>query len=251
MTEPSALDTVRHCSPLFLAAGGAFMLHPEVLGPCRDHGYPNGFVYYVRGRGGVLGEVDADIVSSAFGFFNPTVVRGMWEAGIGVEPARDAARRYGRAAADWGAKRLDGVAGLDRFAELARRVVDAADLVGMTLFAGWRAEPETDDPAGRAYVLTHVLREWRGSAHVVATAASGLSASESILADPKGGAATAKLFGWGEDLPAVDDSVQARRRAAEELTDQLLVPAYSTLTGPERAEFCALADALGAAISGS
>ncbi len=40
--------------------GGRWMLDREVLGPSRLFGYPNRYAYYLAGRGGVLGEVDAD-----------------------------------------------------------------------------------------------------------------------------------------------------------------------------------------------
>ena len=49
----SAIDTVRAVSGPIGAFGGAFMLHPDTLSSCKDFGYPNGFAYYVAGRGGV------------------------------------------------------------------------------------------------------------------------------------------------------------------------------------------------------
>ena len=45
------------------------MLHPDTLTPGKAAGYPGGFAYYVVGRGGVLGDVDASVVVSAFAFF--------------------------------------------------------------------------------------------------------------------------------------------------------------------------------------
>ena len=65
------MDSVRALTEPVGSLGGMWLLHPEVLGPCREAGYPNGYAYYVTGRGGVLGDVDADVISSAFGFFEP------------------------------------------------------------------------------------------------------------------------------------------------------------------------------------
>ena len=57
------------------------MLHPDTLKIGSEAGYPNGFAWYVAGRGGVLGDVDADVIVSAFAYFNPKIVRKMWLAG--------------------------------------------------------------------------------------------------------------------------------------------------------------------------
>ena len=151
-------------------------------------------------------------------------------------------------AATWGRTRLAGVDGLDRFVEVAEKLVDGARSAGLSLFAGWRAEPRPDDTAGRAYLLTHVLREWRGSAHICATVGAGLSALESILAKPSGGAEQAPLFGWPAPHEDVTDEVSTRRLAAEAHTDQLLVADYDRLTGAERADLLAGAESIVAAI---
>jgi hypothetical protein len=177
------------------------MLHPETLAAGTEAGYANGFAWYTAGRGGVLGDVDADVVISSFAYFEPGLVRKMWEAGTAVEGARAAGRRYAKACADWGAKRLSGVAGMDRLAQLADKVIDKASVEGLTLFAGWRAEERPSDPAAHAYFDIHLLRELRGCVHIIATTAQGLSALESILTDANGGAGRAKMFGWAEPFP--------------------------------------------------
>ena len=107
-TKPSVIDSVRALTEPIGDVGGMWMLHPEVLGPCRDAGYPNGYAYYIAARGGVLGDVDADVVTSAFGFFEPALVRKMWESGIAVEGARAAGARYAAACAQFGRTRLQG-----------------------------------------------------------------------------------------------------------------------------------------------
>ncbi len=218
--------------------GGRWMLHPETLGPCKAAGYPNGFAYYVAGRGGVLGDVDADVIVSAFAFFEPGLVRTMWESGIAVEGARAAGVRYREACAAFGRSRLAGFDGAGRLAELASNVVSAVDSSGLALFAGWRAEPTPDDDAGRAYQLLHVLRELRGSQHIIGVVSCGLAPRDAIIAGP-GGGEQAKRFGWAEPFDAAAVTV-ALRAKAEAVTDELSAAAFAHLDGNDRAELVSL-----------
>ncbi len=208
--------------------GGRWMLHPEVLGPCRDVGYPNGYAYYVAGRGGVLGDVDADVIAAAFGFFEPTLVRKMWDVGAAVEGAAAAAARYGAACAQFGRMRLAGFDGADRVCELAARVAAVGDITGLALFAGWRNQPLPEDAAGRAYFLTHILRELRGAAHLIAVVATGLGPRAAVFAS--GGADSANQFGWSGPY---DDLSGVTKQEAEELTDEILTRLYSTVLSAE------------------
>jgi len=224
--------------------GGRWMLHPEVLGSCREVGYPNGYAYYVVGRGGVLGDVDADVVTSAFGFFHPALVRTMWERGVAVEGARASAARYGQACAQFGRTRIAGFDGAARLAELAGAVAAGADPAGLSLFAGWRAEPWPDDVEGRVAFLLHMLREFRGSVHVLAVVAAGLHPRDAVLAH--GGADHGKQFGWPEPFAQVGPELPA---AAEALTDTILVQRYAEILGADEcAELVELVQALRAHI---
>lgn len=236
MTELSALDAARALAAPVNVLGGKWMLDADVLGAGTSNGYPNGFAYYVAGRGGVLGDVDADVVTAAFGYFAPSAIRALWTTGIAVEGARAAAVRYGAGCTSWGRQRLEGFDGAERLADLAGRLVDSVDPAGLSLFAGWRAEARPDDAPGRAYLLLHVLRELRGSVHIVATTASGLSPLESILTNEAGGAAMAGMFGWSEPFSDVS-SLAGRRHDAEALTDTLMARHLEAgLTGTERAD---------------
>lgn len=216
--------------------GGYWMLHREVLGSCRDVGYPHGYAYYVAGRGGVLGDVDSDVVASAFGFFEPSIVRKMWEIGRAVEGASAAAARYGAACAEFGRTRLQGFDDVSRFAELAGKVTGGADVAGLALFAGWRAQQLPGDIEGRAYFLLHLMRELRGSAHVLAIVAAGLSPRAAVFAS--GGAAQAQQFGWPEPY---DDVATADKGRAEKLTDAIVTRLYAnSITAKEAAELAEL-----------
>jgi hypothetical protein len=224
--------------------GGRFMLHPDTMALGASLGF-DGFAFYAAGRGGVLGDVDADVVVAGFGFFEPNIVRTLWESGTAVLPAREAAHRYADACAAWGRAHLASADGLDRFVELAERLVAAVDPTGLPVFAGWRAEPRADDAPGRAAQLLHVLREWRGSCHVVAVLAAGLSPLEAILT--KDGADQARMFGWPEPY-AIEDAKAELRAEAEALTTNLQVPALeAALTADERGELVAVVGRLRAA----
>lgn len=245
MPELSAAETDRATSKAIHDMGSVWMLHKETMARGREDGYENAFGFYFAGRGGVLGDVDAEVVYAALGWFAPSVVRAMWEAGVAVHGARDAAVRYFAACAAWGRDHLAGVEGLDRFGDLAERVVSAADASGRSLFAGWKVEPRVTDAPGRAMQLVHVMREWRGSNHLVGTTAAGLSPLEAILAED--GEGQAKLFGWPEPFPAVTADLKRRRQEAEDITNRLCAPAFEVLSPAERAEFVDLVSALSSA----
>jgi hypothetical protein len=72
-----------------------------------------------------------------------------------------------------------------------------------------------------------VLREFRGSAHLLAVVASGLSPKMAhFLQRPD----FMGMFGWPDgDVPEVGDEHRSRLQQAEDLTDELVLPAYSVL----------------------
>ena len=226
------------------ATGGAFMLHPEVLGAGKEAGY-GGFAYYVVGRGGVLGDVDPRVVASAFGFFSPGLVAKLWNDGVKVEGARAGANRYAAACAEFGRRRLGGFAGASRLAELVDRITSNADNSGLALFAGWQAQPLPDDAPGRCYQLLHVLRELRGSVHIVAVVAEGLTPLEAVIANPSnsspenGSSAQAERFGWTGPFPDAD-ALRAQFERAESLTDEIMGRFVSVLNAAEQTELVRL-----------
>lgn len=223
------------------------MLHRDTMARAGENGYDNPFAFYFAGRGGVLGDVHAEVAYSAFGWFERTIVSSMWEAGVAVHGAREAAVRYASACAAWGRDHLAGVGNLERFADLGEKVVAAAETSGRPLFAGWKVEPRVDDGPGHAAQLVHVMREWRGANHLVATTALGLTPLEAILcADGEG---QAKFFGWSGPFPTMTGELKKRRQEAESLTDQLCSPAYEALSGAERAELVDLVTALSSVTS--
>lgn len=228
MNEREAIAAV---APPIYTLGSAFMFHPDTLAKGKELGL-DGFRFYVLGRGGVLGDCEADVVHSAFGYFHPGLIAKMWNTGREHVAPRDAARAYLACNHDLGRTTLTGAAGLDSFVDAASAVVAAAHAEALALFAGFRAEPVPDDAPAAALHQVTVLRELRGSAHLVALAACGLP---SHIAHAIRRPDDVANFGWAADPPVVTDDHRARWEDAEALTTSMLEPAFSTLTDPQRA----------------
>ncbi|MFF2083497.1 hypothetical protein ACFVVM_06955 [Nocardia sp. NPDC058176] len=224
-----------------LELGGAFMLSREVRQFGADIGVPGFHGTYTRGRGGVLGEVDADVIVAAFGFFEPECVRTAWES-VPL-PADKAAEAYLNACREFGRRKLAAFEEADRLAELLGRVVAAASPVGVPLFAGWRAMPVAEDGRAAVAQLTHVLRELRGGLHLLAVTAQGLTPLQAVLiagSPVSDGPTHARLLGWNEPFEPTTDDQRARWTAAEAVTEALIAPSFEVLDADESAELVTL-----------
>ena len=245
MTPEELVDEV---CPKVRDLGWAFYFVPETLARGEALGL-DGFRFYFLGRGGVLGDVEPSVVVSSFGYFNPALVADMWTSGSKIVAPRDAGRAYVQCAADHGRARLGAIDGLDAFCAAADAVVEAADPVGLALYAAAAAEPFADDPPARAMQLVALLREFRGSAHLIAVRAVGLDALTAHAVNRPGDLA---MFGWDDAaVPEITDDHRARWAEAERLTDQMAVAAYSTLDPAGRQAFVAGIDAIEAALTDS
>src|SRR5262245_7634229 len=121
-----------------LASG--FMLDPKTYAAGSERGFA-GLDFYFAGRGGVLGDVDADVVSAAMVFFQPDHVRTQWEGGAGVLARGEASAVFAACQSRWADEHLADDAGVDwaTLADLAGKVVQNAAPAGAPLFAAWRA----------------------------------------------------------------------------------------------------------------
>ncbi|MFL5913564.1 MAG: SCO6745 family protein [Gaiellaceae bacterium] len=232
--------------------GGAFMISREAKAYSNEVGL-TGWAPYFRGRFGVLGDVDADVVASVAGFFPLETVREAWQAGAGLFPAT-AAARYAVVAHDFGRRKLADFAESAHLAQLLQLVVDGGDVVGAPLFAGWRAMRVPDDDRARVIQLAHVVRELRGGLHIIAVLASGLSPLEAVVSGTsailRDGEANAEYFGWSRPYPEVTQEVRRRRADAERLTDELMAPAFAALDKTEADELVALLEKAERAVFG-
>ncbi|SRR6056297_170493 len=238
------LDIVQQTSPVLNSAGSVFYFHPDTLASGKELGL-DGFRFYFLGRGGVLGDVEPAVIVSAFGYFAPAVVEAMWGSAKQIVPPRDAARAYLGCAEHVGRSKLTGVDGLDAFNDAAEKIVASVDRSALPLFAGIAAEPLPDDPAARAYRNVCNLRELRGSTHLLAVVAAGLSPSKAhTIRRPDDVAA----FGW-EPAPEISDDDRTRLDAADELTDRLMVPSVAVLGEQQASTFVDAVEVIGARLS--
>ena len=204
--------------------GAAYYFDPATLARGKELGL-DGFRFYLLGRGGVLGDVESEVIHSAFGYFHPAMVKKLWDTGREVMAPRQVAREYLACAHTFARDRLSGVEGLGAYRDAATAVIDAVDDAGYALFAGLRAEPVPADDVAGAYHQAVILRELRGCAHLVAVVAKGIPAPVAHAIKRPDAVA---MFGWDE-APAVTDDARHRLDEAEALTDELLIPAYSVL----------------------
>jgi hypothetical protein len=243
----SALALVKATSTPIHDIGTAIYLSPETFALAADWGWGNPFAFYFAGRGGMLGDVPADVVYSAFGWFAPEAVKAMYEEGAGVSGSVEAARRMAEAHGIWGAEHLADIDGLSDFVRVTEELVDGLEGSALPLFVGWRSATRADDEAGRLAQLFQILREWRGGLHLVATTAVGLSPMEAILTNE--GPGQAKFFGWSEPFPDCGD-IKHKHDEAEEMTDQLCTQGLvQALSSDNYGVFEAGVEAVRAAIS--
>jgi hypothetical protein len=227
----AALAAVRSTSTPIHDLGTSIYLSPDVFGWAGEWGWTNPFSFYFAGRGAMLGDVGSDVVCSAMGWFEPGVVKAMYEEGVAVAGPSAVAGRMAEATAMWGQKHLGDVKDIDTIATLTESVVDGLEGSALPLFAGWRGAPRAADAAGKAAQLMQILREWRGGVHLVATTAVGLSPLEAILTNE--GEGQAKFFGWSEPFPS-SESIKHKHDDAEEITDRLCAKALSEALATER-----------------
>jgi hypothetical protein len=195
--------------------------------------------FYFGARAGVLGTVDADVVTAACGFFAAGLVRPAWDAPLAAASPDDLVREDVTLCIAWARRHLAGLPGLERLADLATQVVDGADATGRVLFAAWRALPDPRRRSGR-------------SRRPGAAAAAGAPRSRApagrrgrrltplgaILAGQ--GPAKAAANGWQPPYPVVTEHDTQRLDAAERRTDALAGTAYQVLDARERAELAEL-----------
>ena len=214
--------------------GGAWMFDAEVHARGTELGLDT-WAWYHCGRGGVLGQPDPSVIVSTFGYFNPEKQTKAWNKGIAVMPAPDIAAEYAKACAEFGRRRFTG-ADAGRLADLLTTALDSVPPTAMPLFAGWRAKLHagpSDDPARLALAL-QAAREHRGGCHLIAVTAAGVDPLQAVMSG-RYGATNAQFFGWDEPYPDPEAAKEAMLQA-ESVTDDLVSPAFATLSPDERTE---------------
>ena len=229
--EESRRVVVAAKTPIF-DLGGAWMTGEAEEAATEAAGL-EGWQLYFLGRHGVMGDVDPDVITAVAYVFPPDHVRSEWEAARRTLTPEEAVRRYAEVCHDWGRTNLTTFDGAARLIDLAGRVVDAVDVAGLPLFAGWRALSLPADAPARCAHMLQLLREHRGACHGLAMVALGLHPLVAKLLDK---AENAEEYGWKRPYPPITDSDRQLRAKVEEVTDDLVTPAYGALTATEQGE---------------
>jgi hypothetical protein len=255
MTTITGTDLARRTRATIAGIGGRFMLAPQMVAAAERAGVQS-HVLYIRGRVAPVGALTPEAATSLLAIMPEGLVRRAFERTAELSAER-AAEACTEACLQWGRDNLTGVPAeeLLRLAELGERVVDAAELSALPLVAGWRAVPRPSDPAGRAALVLHLLREHRGALHLAAVRAQGLDVPVAILAAPGAGEAHLRAFGWRDrDVEAIRaraaviPDLADRWAAAERDTDAAFGGALSVLDADEAEALVRLCDRVSAAV---
>jgi hypothetical protein len=227
-------ELVRRTGPVIGDLGWQFYFTTETVARGARHGL-DAVEFYVVGRGGVLGDVEWQVVASAFGYFNPAAVETLWRKASALLSPREAGREYLAACHDFGRLHFADLDGLDEFCAAAEEVHAAAGAAACPLYAGLGAEPLAEDLPARAMQLVTTLREHRGGVHLIAVVAAGL---RPLVAHYLRRPEMMEMFGWqGDDIPITTNDDVEKLMDADRLTDLLVLPAYAVLDTAERAAF--------------
>ncbi len=216
-----------------------FMLDMGTYGVAAEFGY-EGMGFYYGGRGGVLGDVDAQEVTEAFVFFPAESVQAAWDGSRDVESRAASAQRWADTAAAWAVENLPTDA-LDwgRLAELAGIVVDAADPAGAPIFEGYRRLDEPTETRGLAVHRLNALRELRAARHGAAVLAADIEPVEALMVKTP---FMADVFGWPEPRPQPDEVLTQRWQDAEGETDRAFGNDLAIFDADQRSEFVELVE---------
>lgn len=234
-------------TPAVSGIASHFMLDPGTYAKGAELGFA-GLDFYAGGRGGVLGEVDADVVAAAFAFFEPGYVRTNWEQAAAAASRADASAAFMACGHDWADAHLGDDVDWARLADLLGRIAEGANPAVAPLFAAWRAAPAPADGASDKAVALHrfnLLRELRNGLHAAAVVANGLTPAEALMVKTP---YMAPIFGYAEP-PEVGDDEKARHDAAEAATNAALAQAYAVLSTEELDELVSLCEAAVGAVA--
>jgi hypothetical protein len=182
---------------------------------------------YFTSRGACMGQVPGEVVTAAFGCFNPTVVVPAVRAGWQVTSREAILGARERAAAAMLQRVLgDKPEGLARVTGLLRQAADAAAWAGRPIYGGLRSLGFPGHPLGEMWRAADLLREHRGDSHVIAWAVGGADAVEILLLTEQWWGLPARAYtptrGWtGKDMDAGFGRLQSRglMTGGEQLTD--------------------------------
>jgi hypothetical protein len=239
---------------------------PEALDGYKVLGLDDYGSGYFGSRGACLGRPPAEVVTAAFGVFNPAIVEpSVAKAWATTTPeALLEARERGATAA---LRRMLGEADVRPAVEILRPVMESVPFAGRALFAGLRSLPFPDDPVAGLWRVCDYVRERRGDNHVAAWISAGCDAVEiGLLTELYWGmehATYIRTRGWSQgdidagtarlrddgylDGVSLSDAGREHRRAIEATTDAMDADVVESLGG-EADELFALLEPWTAAV---
>lgn len=156
---------------------GCVYFAPEAFDAYRALGLDDYAQGYFCSRGASLGRPSGQVVTAAFGVFNPAIVVPAVEAGWSKttpEAVLDA-RREGATAA---LRRMLGDVEVAPVVAILRGVMESREHAGRALFAGLLSLPFPDDPVAQLWRVCDYVRERRGDSHIAAWISAGCDAVE-------------------------------------------------------------------------
>jgi hypothetical protein len=164
------------CEPI---AGSVYFV-PEAQENYRALGLTNYGDSYFISRGACLGNPSAEVITAAFGVFNPAIVSSAVESGWkATDPQTILRARYEGAVG--GLHRILGEADVRRIVEILRPAMESQSCAGRALFAGLRSLPFPDDALGQLFRVCDYVRERRGDGHIAAWVAADCDPVEITL----------------------------------------------------------------------
>ena len=209
----------------------------------------NVYEFYGLGRGGVLGNVDVEVVRDAFYFFHPRTIDLLWAAAKEKGDPVEVARAHVAAAYAYAERTFADVPRdlLADTAAYAQKVLDADPLGEHPLADGYRRVATPENPAHAAYLGVIGLREMRGAIHIGAIIAAGLSPAQACYLESP---SIFKLHGYrDEDVPEVTPDLEGRKAAAEAATDEAMAERLAVLDEAQGEALAAGVEAMAAAMA--
>lgn len=229
----NSLDlSVATADPIQLV-GMSFYFVPSTVERAKERGL-NVYQFYGLGRGGVLGDVDYDVVFDAFTFFSHSAMGLLWtnarERANPVETAEAHVQAaYAFADATFGAIPVEVLA---RFALAVRKMADSVETGHHDLFDGYKRFAVPANPVHAAYLAAILLRELRGCVHIDAVKEVGLTPQEAAYLQD---ANVFKLHGYTDvDVPTVTPELEAKKAQAETITSAAMASYFDVLSDEER-----------------
>jgi hypothetical protein len=199
---PDVRRVARRLRDLAEPIAGSVYFVPEAQDEYRALGLENYGESYFCSRGACLGNPSGEVVTAAFGVFDPDIVVPAVESGWKKTDAAStlAARERGATAA---LRRMLPEVDPSPAVAILRPVMESLDYAGRALFAGLRSLPFPEDPAGRLWRVCDYVRERRGDGHIAAWIAARCDPIEiGLLTELYWGLGLATYIrtrGWSQD----------------------------------------------------